>query len=268
MPLPRPSRRFVFWTVGTVVTALVSRWLGEAVRDYPARRQRGPSAACDPGAARDEQRLAEMPVWQWVERRLAARALRPFRSQPGFRRLVILNVDPGPGGVAAALRREAPLDATVVATDPVPGMSHLARHRTRRRNARRAVQFAEAWTYRLPFRDATFDLVVASLAMHGWPNPEAALAEIARVLRPDGRYLVVDFRRDVPMALWLLASFVRVALAPRDLGALGEPAASIRASYAPPEAEWLAARAKLPDLHVSSTPAWIMIERKRAAPPA
>ena len=250
-----------FWTGVTAATALTARWLGIAVEEYPRLRESGPAASCDPAAARDEQRLADSPLWRWVEARLAERALTPFRAQPGFRPLRILNLDFGPGGVAIALRRAAPLDAQVVAIDPVAGMGDLAAHRATRRNPRRQPQFLQAWSYRLPFAGKTFDLVVASGALHGWPNPEAALAEVRRVLRPDGRYLIADLRRDVSLPLWLGMRLIQTLFVPKDLRALGEPAASVRAAYAPHEAEWLAARAKLPDIQITPGRAWLLIER-------
>ena len=49
----------------------------------------------------------------------------------------------------------------------------------------------------LPFADATFDLVVSSLAIHNISDADgrhAAVAEAFRVLRPRGRLLVADFR--------------------------------------------------------------------------
>lgn len=49
----------------------------------------------------------------------------------------------------------------------------------------------------MPFRDAEFDLVVSSMAIHnitGAPGRAAALDEAVRVLRPGGRLALVDFR--------------------------------------------------------------------------
>ena len=259
------SWRAVFWTLLTATTALVSRWVSNAMEAYPRAREGGPAAACDPAAARDQQRLAGSRVWRVVEGWLADRALQPFRERPGFTPLRILNLDFGPGGVAIALRARAPLDAAVFATDPVTGMGDLARYRAVRRGPRRQPYFIQAWGSGLPFRDASFDLVVASGALHGWPNPAAALAETRRVLKPSGRYLIADLRRDIALTLWLGLRVIQVALVPKDLRALGEPSASLTAAYAPHEAEWFAARAKLPDIMVTRGPAWLMLERSRTA---
>jgi len=46
----------------------------------------------------------------------------------------------------------------------------------------------------LPFPDGSFDLVVSSFSAHHWDRPEAAVPELARVLRPGGRVRVYDFR--------------------------------------------------------------------------
>lgn len=47
----------------------------------------------------------------------------------------------------------------------------------------------------LPFPDASFDTVVATFVHCTIPRPAAALAEIARVLRPGGRYLFLEHVR-------------------------------------------------------------------------
>jgi ArsR family transcriptional regulator len=47
--------------------------------------------------------------------------------------------------------------------------------------------------YQLPWPDGSFDLAVAHMVLHFADDPAAAVAEAARVLRPDGRLLIVDF---------------------------------------------------------------------------
>ena len=53
-----------------------------------------------------------------------------------------------------------------------------------------AVRLADM--YRLPLPDGGFDTVVMQMVLHYAEDPAAALAEAARVLRPDGRLVVVD----------------------------------------------------------------------------
>jgi ubiquinone/menaquinone biosynthesis C-methylase UbiE len=48
---------------------------------------------------------------------------------------------------------------------------------------------------RLPFDDACFDTIVSTLALCTIPDPSAAVAEAQRVLRPGGRFVVLDHVR-------------------------------------------------------------------------
>lgn len=48
---------------------------------------------------------------------------------------------------------------------------------------------------RLPFRAATFDLVTTGYGLRNVPDLDAAIDEIARVLKPGGRMLSLDFNR-------------------------------------------------------------------------
>lgn len=57
------------------------------------------------------------------------------------------------------------------------------------------VSVVEASAERLPFEDSSFDTAVFTLVLCTVPNPAAALAEAARVLRPGGRLLFVEHVR-------------------------------------------------------------------------
>lgn len=59
----------------------------------------------------------------------------------------------------------------------------------------RAVEAAQAPAERLPFDDDSFDTAVFTLVLCTVPDPKAALAEAARVLRPGGKLLFVEHVR-------------------------------------------------------------------------
>ncbi|MBI3972682.1 MAG: class I SAM-dependent methyltransferase [Chloroflexi bacterium] len=267
MSRARASWRAAQWGLVTAATAFGSYWVRRTVEERPVVRRPALPATYDPAAARVEQRLADSPLWRRVESWIAGRAVRPFRVRPTFQRLRILNLDHGPGGIATALARTTPQDSLIVATDFVPGVAELARHRTQRRGVAHRIEFARAWPHMLPFPDESFDLVLSAGGLHHWPPAEAVLAEVRRVLVPAGRYLVIDFRRDLPLWAWLLVRLVQDLAVPRDLRAIGEPGASIAAAYAPHEAEWLAARAKLPELRIRRRMGWLAIERAASTLP-
>ena len=56
----------------------------------------------------------------------------------------------------------------------------------------RNITFALADLYTLPFEDAVFSLVVCRGGFHRLPEPVAALREMARVMSPGGRIVLVD----------------------------------------------------------------------------
>ena len=77
-----------------------------------------------------------------------------------------------------------------VLTDISPGMLAVAARRatTARRDVACLVMDAQA----LALRGGSFDTVVSTLSLCTFPDPVAALREMARVCRPDGRVLLLD----------------------------------------------------------------------------
>jgi SAM-dependent methyltransferase len=65
-------------------------------------------------------------------------------------------------------------------------------------------QLAAAPAEALPFADDTFDTAVATLVLCTIPDPVAAIAEMARVLKPGGRLLFIEHVRaeDASSARW------------------------------------------------------------------
>lgn len=95
-----------------------------------------------------------------------------------------------------------------------PAMLQQARERAARSG--RPVQLIVGDAQQLPFPDADFDTVLATLTLCAIPDPDAAVAEMARVLRPGGRLVLLDHAaspRPVVRAIQRLLDplFVRLA---------------------------------------------------------
>ena len=56
-----------------------------------------------------------------------------------------------------------------------------------------AIRFQQAVAEELPFPDASFDLVFSTMTFHHWSDQGRGIAEVARVLRPGGRWLLAEF---------------------------------------------------------------------------
>lgn len=112
--------------------------------------------------------------------------------QPGEQ---ILEVGCGTGDVALAASVHVGETGSVVGIDPSPEMIAVARAKAGR--AARVVDFQMGAIEALPFPDHTFDVVLSSLMMHHLPDDlkREGLAEVARVLKPGGRLLIVDMKR-------------------------------------------------------------------------
>jgi arsenite methyltransferase len=124
---------------------------------------------------------------QALSRRLISEWRLPIewlRIPPGG---VALDVGSGPGNVTASLARAAGPDGVALGID----ISEPMLERAVRNEAGPQVGFIKADAQRLPLRDDTVDAVVSTAVLQLVPNPTAALAEMARVLRPGGRLAIM-----------------------------------------------------------------------------
>jgi ubiquinone/menaquinone biosynthesis C-methylase UbiE len=118
------------------------------------------------------QRATYRPVHDAVLQTLAAR--------PAVR---VLDVGCGTGQLAARIKRERPA-TDVVGCDFSAGMLSRAAGRCHQ------VRWIRGDAGRLPFHDGTFDVVTSTEAFHWFPDQEAVLREVYRVLTPGGRFLL------------------------------------------------------------------------------
>jgi demethylmenaquinone methyltransferase / 2-methoxy-6-polyprenyl-1,4-benzoquinol methylase len=112
------------------------------------------------------------------------------RPRPGER---VLDVATGSGDLAVALCRRTQPGGEVWITDINRRM--LERGRDRLLDAGIAAPAVQCDGERLPFPTGYFDCVTVGFGLRNMTRKEAALAEMARVLKPGGRLVVLEFSK-------------------------------------------------------------------------
>jgi len=101
---------------------------------------------------------------------------------------IVLDLGTGVGHTAFAV---APRVREVVGIDLTSEMIALAREGAAERKIAN-VRFVRGDVSELPFPDASFDVATSRYSAHHYHQPERVLHELARVLRPGGRFVLVD----------------------------------------------------------------------------
>jgi demethylmenaquinone methyltransferase/2-methoxy-6-polyprenyl-1,4-benzoquinol methylase len=106
-----------------------------------------------------------------------------------------LDLGCGPGALSYALAERAGPRAEIHGVDISDDQLSYARTHAGRFACR--IEFHHASMDELPFPDASFDLVMTSMALHETPPPvrRGAIAETARVLKDGGTFVLVDWSR-------------------------------------------------------------------------
>jgi demethylmenaquinone methyltransferase/2-methoxy-6-polyprenyl-1,4-benzoquinol methylase len=117
-------------------------------------------------------------------------AIEIARPRPGER---VLDVAGGSGDLARPLARRVAPGGEVWLTDI--NFEMLSRGRDRMLDAGTPVPAAKCDAERLPFPAGHFDCVTVAFGLRNMTRKEAALAEMARVLKPGGRLVVLEFSK-------------------------------------------------------------------------
>ena len=105
----------------------------------------------------------------------------------------VLDLAAGTGDLARAFARQVGASGLVLHTDINEAMLREGRNRLLDEGLVLPTLICDA--ERLPLPDAAFDLVSVAFGLRNMTHKERALAEMARVLRPGGRLLVLEFSK-------------------------------------------------------------------------
>lgn len=154
-------------------------------------------------------------------RRLVAKCLAHILSQDGAR---VLDIACGTGDLTLELAGSG--IAHVVGADFCRPMLEIAvQKQTPNRNP--TIPFVESDALKLPFADFSFDAVTIAFGIRNLSSIKAGLAEIFRVLKPNGRAVILEFSAPVVPGFRTLFKFYFKQVLPR----IGGIVSGSRAAY-------------------------------------
>ena len=107
---------------------------------------------------------------------------------------VILDIATGTADVAIEMAKS--LDAEkITGLDLSNEMLEIGRKKVKKRNLQTVIELIQGDSENLPFEDNTFDAITVAFGVRNFENLEAGLSEMQRVLKPDGKLVVLEFSR-------------------------------------------------------------------------
>jgi ubiquinone/menaquinone biosynthesis C-methylase UbiE len=149
-----------------------------------------------PGAYADWRGTSLGSITEAIERRLILRLAGNVRGRS------VLDIGCGDGALTSAFSQNGA--AHVVGCDIDPQM--IARAGAQAIRDQAAIDYIIANAECLPFRDESFDVVSIITVLAFVPNPDLAIREIARVLKPGGRLVIGDLAK---WNLWAASRRIR-----------------------------------------------------------
>ena len=149
-----------------------------------------------------------------IHRLWRRRAVRLSGARPGD---AVLDCATGTGDLALAFKRRVGEAGRVVGSDFCPEMLDSAPAKAAREGL--DVRFQVADVLALPFADASFDVASIAFGIRNVDDPVKCLSELARVVRPGGRVVVLEFGQPTGFFGALFRFYSRVVM-PRVGGLL------------------------------------------------
>jgi ubiquinone/menaquinone biosynthesis C-methylase UbiE len=169
-----------------------------------------------------------------------------------------LEIGPGPGYLGLEWLKRTQ-DTRLKGLDISEDMLTLARKNTIEYGLSSRAEYFKGDAREMPFENGHFDAAFTNGSLHEWAYPEQIIDEIDRVLKPGGRYVISDLRRDMALPVrWFLWLFTK----PREMRS--GLVTSLNAAYTPTEIHALLQGTNLTGWSISKNPLGIVIAGQKA----
>jgi len=155
-----------------------------------------------------------------------------------------LEVGPGPGYLGLEWLRRTK-GTYLKGLEISPDMVKIAERNAEEYNLQDRVEYVQGDAQEMLFPDNHFNAIFTNGSLHEWAEPKKIFNEIYRVLKPKGKYLISDLRRDMNAIVKL---FMKSVTKPKEIrpGLI----TSINASYTADEIQSILKESILPNFQV------------------
>ncbi len=115
------------------------------------------------------------------------------QCQPGN----LLDLAAGTGDLSIIFRKLYGKESKIILADPNPEMLNYAKIRLENKSITNNIEFVTCYAENLPFQDNSFENITIGFGLRNFSDRQQALAEIFRVLKNNGKLIIIDFSKPV-----------------------------------------------------------------------
>ncbi|MGV0828643.1 bifunctional demethylmenaquinone methyltransferase/2-methoxy-6-polyprenyl-1,4-benzoquinol methylase UbiE [Empedobacter brevis] len=137
----------------------------------------------------------------------------------------ILDIATGTGDLAIMMGKNT--DAKITGLDLSAGMLEVGRKKVKEAGLENRIEMVQGDSENLPFLDNTFDCATVSFGVRNFENLEKGLAEINRILKPGGTFIILEFSYPTAFPMKQLYTFYSKNILP----AIGKMVSKDQSAY-------------------------------------
>lgn len=125
----------------------------------------------------------------------------------------ILDIATGTGDLAIAMAKNT--KAKITGFDLSAGMLEVGRKKVEEKNLTEKIEMIQGDAENMPFTDNSFDCITVAFGVRNFENLDKGLAEIYRVLKPGGSFIILEFSQPEATPMKQLYGFYSKHILPK-----------------------------------------------------
>lgn len=125
----------------------------------------------------------------------------------------ILDIATGTGDLAIAMAKAT--DAKITGFDLSAGMLEVGKKKVAEQNLQNQIEMIQGDAENMPFEDNSFDVITVAFGVRNFENLEKGLDDIYRVLKPGGKFIILEFSQPESFPMKQLYGFYSRAILPQ-----------------------------------------------------